>query len=167
MIRLREFQQKDSNALVAILNDNSVVRYLSSKIPYPYTEQDANWWISEGSKTGIIKAIELDGKCIGCIGVTPGEFEYSRNGEIGYWLAKEYWGKGIMKAAVGQLCQSVFESSEIVRIFAVVFADNQASKRVLLKSGFEQEAVLHKAIYKNEQFYDKYIFTKLNDLQTV
>ena len=165
MISLRQFEPKDEHALVTILNDTNVVRYLSTKIPLPYTNKDALWWIEEGSKSGVIKAVELNGECVGCIGVTPGEFEYSRSGELGYWLSAEHWGKGLMKQAVEQITEIVFETTNIVRIFAVVFADNQASKRVLVKSGFEQEAVLRSAIYKNEQFYDNYIFTKLNNKQ--
>ena len=165
MISLRQFEPKDEHALVTILNDTNVVRYLSTKIPFPYTNKDALWWIEEGSKSGVIKAVELNGECVGCIGVTPGEFEYSRSGELGYWLSAEHWGKGLMKQAVEQITEIVFETTNIVRIFAVVFADNQASKRVLVKSGFEQEAVLRSAIYKNEQFYDNYIFTKLNNKQ--
>lgn len=159
MIKLRNFQDKDTKALLSILNDIDVVRYLSSKIPYPYTEQDAKWWIEQGSKQALIKAIVLNEECIGCIGITPGEYEYSRSGEIGYWLAKQYWGQGLMKLAIEQQCQAVFAETDIVKVFAVVFADNLASKRVLDKAGFEQEAILRKAIYKNGHFYDKHVFS--------
>lgn len=81
MMILREFKQHDTFQIVTILNVQQVARYLSSKIPFPYTQADANWWVNQGAKCGIIKAIEVDGLCVGCIGITLGEFEYSRSGE--------------------------------------------------------------------------------------
>lgn len=101
MMILREFKQHDTFQIVTILNDHQVARYLSSKIPFPYTQADANWWVNEGAKCGIIKAIEVDGLCVGCIGITLDEFEYSRSGEIGYWLSQQYWGQGIITQAIG------------------------------------------------------------------
>ena len=107
MMILREFKQHDTFQIVTILNNQQVARYLSSKIPFPYTQADANWWINEGAKCGIIKAIEVDGLCVGCIGAIPGEFEYSRSGEIGYWLSQQYWGQGIITQAILKKCLKV------------------------------------------------------------
>lgn len=161
MIDLRDFRQEDIEPLVIILNDPDVTQYLSTKIPQPYTQDDALWWVNEGSKLGYIKAITLDGVLVGCIGVNRGEFEYSRSGEIGYWLAKPYWRQGITSLAIGRMLDFVFTQTDIERIFAAVFSDNQPSMRLLLKSGFSQEAVLQKAIYKNGHFYHSHIFTFL------
>ena len=155
-IMLRPFHTKDANALVRILNTPQVTQYLPTKIPSPYTQADALWWINQGSKQGHIYAITEHDELIGCIGVIPGEFEYARSGEIGYWLAHNHWGKGIMPLAVATLCEQVFTHTDLVRIFAAVFSDNLASKRVLLKSGFQQEAILKQAIYKHGVFYDNH-----------
>jgi len=161
MIKLRPFQQSDIRPLLTYMNDPDIVRYLSSVIPFPYLEKHAQWWIDTGSQEGVTKAIEIDGKLVGCIGVTLGEFEYSRNGEIGYWLAKKYWGQSIIKQAINEIIPLVFDTTEITRIYASVFAENEASKKVLIKSGFELEAIHKQAVYKNEQFYDDYIFSLL------
>jgi RimJ/RimL family protein N-acetyltransferase len=160
MIKLRTFKQKDKNKLLHILNDSNITKYLSTKIPEPYTSVDADWWISKGSTQSIIRAIEIDNELVGCIGVNQGEFEYALSGEIGYWLAKEYWRKGIMAQAVNQMVTEIFTSTEIVRLFASVFSENIGSMRLLEKCGFKLEAIHKKAIYKSNRFYDNHIFVK-------
>ena len=161
MISLRPFQTDDVDRLVEILNVPRVSKFLSSKIPNPYTLEDATWWVNIGSKAGFTRAITLNNQLIGCIGVNPGEFEYSRNAELGYWLSSEHWGKGIGTQAVKLITDEVFNSTEIVRIFAAVFSGNMASMKVLLKCGFKSEAVLSKGIYKDDTFYDNHLFAKL------
>ena len=161
MIKLRTFKQKDKDKLLHILNDRNITQYLSTKIPEPYTSLNADWWISEGSNQSIIRAIEIDSELVGCIGVNQGEFEYARSGELGYWLAKEYWRKGIMVQAVNQVVTDIYNSTEIVRIFASVFSENIGSMKLLEKCGFELEAIHKKAIYKSNRFYDNHVFVKL------
>lgn len=163
MITLRPFKKSDVTPLVSILNDAEVARYLSSKIPSPYTPDDAIWWIEEGSQQGVIRAIEYEGQLVGCIGVNRGEFEYSRSGEIGYWLAKSHWRQGITALAIKQIIHMVFAETDIIRIFGAVFSDNLASRRLLLKCGFVEEARMAKAIYKNNTFYDKFVFALLKE----
>ena len=161
MIALRDFAENDLDRLVSILNNESVTEFLSTKIPSPYTREDAKWWVTEGSKGDLVKAITFNGEFAGCIGVSRGEFEYQKSGEIGYWIAEEYWRKGIASAALQKMTAHVFENTDIVRIFAAVFSGNNASMSLLMRSGFVQEAVLQKAIFKNGKFYNNHIFTKL------
>jgi RimJ/RimL family protein N-acetyltransferase len=161
MIRLREFKTEDQPQLVQYLNNADVGRFLSTKIPSPYTDQDACWWVETGSKAGAIYAIEKDGLFIGCISAIAGEFEYCKTAEVGYWLAKEYWGKGIVTHALALLLSEIQIKTDIVRLHAVVFEGNSASSKVLLKSGFKHEATLEKAIYKAGVFYNAALYGKL------
>ena len=69
MFTLRDFQFHDTQQLVEILNDSDVTAFLSTKIPQPYTQADALWWVEEGSKSGLIKAITVNDELVGCIGV--------------------------------------------------------------------------------------------------
>ncbi|TMO77192.1 GNAT family N-acetyltransferase [Pseudoalteromonas sp. S3776] len=161
MITLRDFKQQDAPHIIKTLNDEQVTRFLSSKIPFPYTQADADWWINQGAKNGIIKAIIVNEQFAGCIGITPGEFEYSRSGEIGYWLNNHFWGRGIITHAITQICDEAFKNSNLNRIFGAVFAGNTGSIKALTKSGFEAEAILKQAIYKDGVFYDSHIFSKL------
>ncbi|ASM51838.1 hypothetical protein PESP_b0248 [Pseudoalteromonas espejiana DSM 9414] len=70
MIILRDFKPQDAPHIINTLNDEQVTRFLSSKIPFPYTQADADWWINQGSKNGIIKAIVVNEQFAGCIGIT-------------------------------------------------------------------------------------------------
>ena len=127
MVVLRDLVEKDLEYLVKYLNEDNITKYLTRRIPRPYTHEDAKWWFNVGSNAGVTKIIEVDGLFAGSIGATIGEFEYERSAEIGYWLAKEYWGKGIATEALNQMTNQILSSTEVVRIFAPVFSPNIAS----------------------------------------
>ena len=74
---------------------------------------------------------------------------YEKSAELGYWLSENYWGKGVMTAAVRQICQEAFNTFDILRIFAEPFADNKGSRRVLEKAGFTYEGTMRNGIFKN------------------
>lgn len=63
-----------------------------------------------------------------------------------------------MTEAINQICNYAFESYDIVRIFAEPFADNQGSRRVLEKAGFELEGILKKSVFKNGRIKDSCIY---------
>ena len=81
--------------------------------------------------------------------------------EVGYWLAKPYWGRGIMTAVVQRLCRHAFEEFGLAKITAHVFPLNQASARVLEKCGFHEEGLLRKHFLKDGQFIDARLFAML------
>ncbi|MED5512908.1 MAG: GNAT family N-acetyltransferase [Pseudomonadota bacterium] len=161
VITLRDFVESDAKQLVAILNDMDVTQYLSTKIPSPYSYEDAQWWINEGSQSQLIKAVIFNDKLIGCVSVHPGEFEFDRSGELGYWLAKEYWRQGITVKAASMLLETVFSKTKIARVFAYVCEDNPASMKVLQRLGFEQDAILKNAMFKKGHLFNAHLFSLL------
>lgn len=156
MIKLREFKNEDEELLVSYLNEESVTKFISARLPQPYTKEAATWWISTGSKIGIVKAITKDDKLIGSISAIVGEFERQKSAEIGYWLARPFWGQGFASQALAEFSKTIFQDTDIVRLYAPVFEGNTASARVLEKCGFKLEAILEKAIYKNGLFYNEH-----------
>lgn len=158
----RDFNQGDIEPLVKLLNNKNVTKYLTSRIAQPYTVQDAEWWVNTGSQVGIAKAIEVNGNFAGVISAIAGEHENSRSAEIGYWLGEEFWGKGIATEAIKKMTDHVFSNTGIVRLFAPVFSPNKKSMHVLEKCGYMQEGILKKAIFKNGQYLDEYLFAKIN-----
>jgi len=155
-------ENKDETLLVKYLNNKQVVKYLSSKIPRPYTLEDAKWWIDVGSKDhAIVKSIEFNGVFCGVIGVYKQQHEYSHCAEIGYWLAQEFWNKGITSKALVEFTNLVFSTTEITRLYGSVFSPNQLSMKVLEKSGYTLEGILKKAIYKDGEYYDGHLFANV------
>lgn len=105
---LRDFNMNDIDSLVLFLNGKNVSKFLTSRIPQPYSIDDAKWWVNTGSKNGITKAVEINGKLVGTIGVITGEFESNRSAEIGYWFEQNSWGKGIATEAVMTMTNDIF-----------------------------------------------------------
>ena len=98
---------------------------------------------------------------IGSIGVFRQEKIHKQTAELGYYIAQEYWGKGIMTEAVKQICAYVFGSSDIIRIYAEPFAHNNASCRVLDKAGFQYEGTLRSNAVKNGKVIDMKMYSLL------
>lgn len=156
-IELRIPAKEDKEGLITVCN--AVDRkYLSDRMPYPYTDESADWWIhmiaeNEG-KSGVWRVIYVDGRLVGNISVEKKEGVYGKDGEIGYLLLTEYWSKGIMTEAAREICRIAFEKLDIIRITGVYFAPNIGSKRVLEKVGFEQEGMKKNAVSKGGHIYD-------------
>ncbi len=66
---------------------------------------------------------------------------------IGYYLAEDYWNKGIATESVQTICKFLFDEANINRIQAEVMPMNDTSKKVLLKSGFMKEGLLRQATF--------------------
>ncbi|MET0027796.1 MAG: GNAT family N-acetyltransferase [Candidatus Thiodiazotropha sp.] len=161
-MKLRDIEERDIETIPLLLNNENVARYLTGRIPFPYTLDDAKWWVSTGHKEGINKAIDIEGSFAGMIGVSQGNFEYQKSGEIGYWIGEKYWGIGIGTQALTAMTNMIFESTDIVRLYAPVFSPNVASMRVLEKCGFSIESVQIKALYKHNTFYNAHVYAKIN-----
>ena len=163
-IRLEKWSQEDKFRLNALCN--SIDRsFLSDRIPYPYTDRDAEDWLSMVSeldgKEGIFRAIKHGGRIIGNISVEKKTDIYRLDGEIGYFLLDEYKGQGIMTEAVSRICELAFSELDICRITGLVFADNPASARVLEKNGFELEGRMKQKKKKNGILHDLLIWGRV------
>lgn len=103
----------------------------------------------------------MDGKAVGSIGVFVMDDVYEKSAELGYWLAEEYWGKGIMTEAVKNICREAYDKFDIVRIFAEPFEHNKASRKVLEKAGFTCEGIMRDGVFKNGKVYSYYMYSLL------
>lgn len=155
---IREWKIEDKTELALNLNNMNVLNNLRDGLPYPYTEKDAENYIAsmlsaDKSKTFAF-AIVTDDKVIGSIGVFRCDNIHSQTAEMGYYIGEPYWGNGYATSAVKQVCQYVFENSDIIRIFAEPFARNIRSCRVLEKVGFQYEGTLRSNAVKNGEILD-------------
>ena len=166
-IHLSEFRPSDKCAIVALLNDRDIYD-LTLRIPFPYSEADAEAFLGRVAKAteqqgqSVHFAIRsADDALIGGCGLNDLEVGKSHRAEMGYWLAKPLWGRGIMTAVARRLCQHGFDEFGLVKITAHVFTGNPASARVLEKCGFVQEGLLRKHFLKGGKFIDARLFALL------
>jgi RimJ/RimL family protein N-acetyltransferase len=166
-VHLREWKANDAPDLTAAINNRKVLDNLRDGIPFPYTEKDAAEFIaatlSAEKDMQYTFAICYNDKVIGSIGVFRKDNVHRYTAEMGYYIAEPYWGKGIMTEAVRQMCACIFENTDIVRIFAEPYAHNNASCRVLEKSGFQFEGVLRQNAVKNGQSVDMKMYAIIRD----
>ncbi len=160
-VELRNFSISDVDLLVKYMNNTEVTQYITDAIPKPYSSNDAVWWVNHTEKSNLIQAIDVDGMFVGCISATRGNFEYSRGAELGYWVGRDFWNRGIATEAVSQFTASLFANTDIVRLFVQVVSTNVASMTVLKKNGYMCDGLLKNASYKNGQFYDEYLMSKI------
>lgn len=159
--KLRNWELTDAVDLARNANNARIAENLRNTFPNPYTSGDAEQYIRYCRRpdTGALNwCIEAEGQAAGSIGVIFKDDVNCKCAELGYWLAEQFWGRGIMTAAVKEFSQFIFENYDIVRIYAEVFDSNVASQRVLEKAGFQKEAVLRRSIFKNGTIKDAYVY---------
>ena len=165
--KIRKWKLSDAKDLAAALSNKKIQNNLRDGLPYPYTEQDGTDYISAmlsaDENNTFAFAVTADHKVIGSIGVFRQENIHRQTAELGYYIAEEYWGKGIMTEAVKQICEYVFNTSDMIRIYAEPFAYNAASCRVLEKAGFQYEGTLRKNAVKNGKVIDMKMYSLLKE----
>lgn len=163
--KIRKWRLTDASDLAAALSNPKVQDNLRDGLPYPYTEQDGIAYISEmlsaNENETFAFAITADDKAIGSIGVFRQGNIHRQTAELGYYVAEEYWGKGIATEAIKQVCKYVFANSDILRIYAEPFAYNTASCRALEKAGFQCEGTLRNNAVKNGKIVDMKLYALL------
>lgn len=164
--KLRPFRKGDEQQLSTIANNYNIWRNLRDEFPHPYTLETAKAWIDICINTPEVPrfAIEIDGLIWGGIGFKALEGKnYEHTLEVGYWLAEEKWGNGIISEALSVVLDYAFNSLKLERIFAASFEYNPASARLLRKSGFVQEGVARRAVKKEGKYYDEIHFGLLKE----
>jgi RimJ/RimL family protein N-acetyltransferase len=160
---VRSWSPADKPALLRFADNREIWRNLTHRFPHPYTEADADAWISRLARAtpATAWAIEVDGLAVGGIGMDPGEGVYAKSARFGYWLGEPYWGRGIMTAAVRGTVDYIFAQLDLVRLEAPVFEWNPASMRVLEKCGFVREGVMRRSVEKDGQIIDAALYARV------
>lgn len=165
--QIRKWKLTDANDLAKAISNKKIQDNLRDGLLYPYTEQDATDYItamlSADKNDTFAFAVTINNKVIGSIGAFRQVNIHKQTAELGYYIAEEYWGRGIMTEAVKQLCEYVFSKSDIIRIYAEPFAYNTASCRVLEKAGFQYEGTLRNNAVKNGKIISMKMYSILKD----
>lgn len=123
---LRPHRAEDQAALVALIGNHKVSRWLP-RVPHPYTDVDANTFVSRARNEDEALAITLGDDLIGGCGIDE---------ELGYWLGVPYWGKGYATEAATALVDRYFSktSNSLASGHRV---GNTASRKLLIRLGFK------------------------------
>ena len=161
---VRPWRLSDAEALVRHADNLNVARQLRDRFPHPYTRRHAAAFLKHASSPGeqTNLAIDVGGEAVGGIGFVPGSDVERFSCEIGYWLSEDYWGRGIAGEALSLLTGHLFEHLNMLRVFALPFADNTGSIRVLEKAGYVREATLRASSVKFGQPKDQALFAIVN-----
>ena len=139
-VSLCVIERKDLSELWKCHGDFEVRRLMSYGWMPAYWEDEERWYegiVKERWKKIFLGIMEnLSKKVVGMISVRDINWR-SGYGEIGYWLCKEYWGKGYATEALSLMLKYCFEYLNLRKVFAKVFEPNKASIRVLEKNGFK------------------------------
>ncbi|KAL2229925.1 UNVERIFIED_CONTAM: hypothetical protein Sindi_1586900 [Sesamum indicum] len=158
---LRPFRPSDAEDFLAWARDDKVTHYLRWKtitsreealiyiqqvaIPHPWRQ-----------------SICLDNHSIGYISVKPESSNDRHRAHVGYAIGSEYWGQGIVTAALKIAIPIVFEKFPfLVRLEALVEEDNVGSQKVLEKVGFVREGFLRKYGFNKGEIRDMFIYSFL------
>jgi ribosomal-protein-alanine N-acetyltransferase len=148
---VRSWSMRDAASLVEHANNHKIWINLRDRFPHPYSRRDARTFItairSRDPETNF--AIVVDGRAVGGIGFVLHEDVERVSAEIGYWLGEPFWGRGIATEALKAMTMYAVERHGLMRLYALPFAWNAASARVLEKAGYTLEATLRRSAIKN------------------
>jgi ribosomal-protein-alanine N-acetyltransferase len=163
-LTLRAISLEDLDHFFRVRTDPQVLRYLGADVETREQVQKRIEVVLEGVREG--KSIRWaitdreSGAFLGSGGFWRWDQRHYR-AEVGYDLAPQHWGKGLMTEAVGAMVRFGFDVMRLHSVEANIDPLNEASRRVLLKLGFKQEGLLRESYFYAKQFLDTAVFSLL------
>jgi RimJ/RimL family protein N-acetyltransferase len=147
----------DVDSLARHANNHKIWMNLRDAFPHPYEKHHARDYIrsmiQREPQTNL--AIAVEGEAVGGVGFVLHTDVERVSAEIGYWLAEPFWGRGIVTEALTAVTRHAIDTHGLTRVYALPFAWNAASCRVLEKAGYVLEARLRRSAIKNGELTDQ------------
>jgi 8-oxo-dGTP diphosphatase len=148
-LAIRPLRAEDAADLHRLVNDWEVAKTLA-RVPFPYPRELADEWIAstraqmeEGRAWHLaITGVEQAGTpqetevLVGCIGLTVDA--EGKEAELGYWVARRYWGHGVAPEAAGRIARWALAHLGIEKLVASALVENARSQAVLRRIGFRE-----------------------------
>jgi [ribosomal protein S5]-alanine N-acetyltransferase len=165
---LRKLQSSDASKLYELYQEAEVTRYLDwsgtsteqeAKLVLAFFEQQfrssksLRWAIAEVESNALIGTIVMT------------NFRKDAIADIGYDLARPYWGKGLMKEALTRLLEFCDDELNLLRLQAYIRPENIASAKLVSKLGFLSEGLLRRAGYheSRNEFFDVLLYARVQE----
>jgi len=159
---LRPFHAEDAKRVSELCNNINIYKSTSS-LPYPYPVESALAWIQNHDENFISdKSYEfaitdkLTGEIYGAIGLS--NHKNNKNGEIGYWIGEDYWGKGYATEALRAIVDFAFSVKDYHKVWGRFFDSNPSSGKVMQKVGLVYEGLLKEHILKDGKYEDLILY---------
>ena len=163
----RPYLESDAEASAVLADDPGIARWMRDAFPQPYTVEDSRRWIATAlaeEPMHNFAVVALDGTLVGGIGLKArGDIE-RRTKELGYWLGRPHWGRGIASAAARGMARWAFAAfPDLLRLEAYASANNGPSNAVLAKAGFVREGTLRQNVVKAGEVMDSHVYGLLRE----
>jgi RimJ/RimL family protein N-acetyltransferase len=139
---LRPGFPEDAPALAGAIADEAVARHLAV-VPWPYTLRDAEAFLASPRDPVLpsFLILERTGGAPRIVGSCGLGRRTSGAVELGYWISRPFWGRGLATEA-GRALIDIARTLGLEQLEASHFIDNPASARVLEKLGFESTGLI-------------------------
>lgn len=118
------------------------------------------WQKSAQEESAFNFVIEYRGKIVGSAGFSRLK-EPRRRSELGYWLAEEMQGRGIMTGCCRAMLKHLFEERNLNRVEIRIAVSNKKSRAIPERLGFTQEGVLRQTGYHGDDYSDMAVYSML------
>ncbi len=155
---IRPYRLADKAELIELIGDPLVSKPLLV-VPYPYTEKDADVWLSSrdaafetGESASFAVTSKSTNELLGGCGLTF-SMKFNR-AELGYWVGRKFWGQGYTTEAAAAVIDWSFSEMGLNRIYAQHKSENTTSGRVMQKLGMQFEGILRQHTKKDGIYSD-------------
>lgn len=164
---LRPFNKSDADR-VQVLAGHKKVAATTLNIPHPYPDGLAGEWIATHEEDFILNksvtfavCLKEDQTLIGAIGLSL-KIVHDR-AELGYWVGVPYWNQGYCTEAARAVMNFGFVHLKLNRIFAHHLQGNEASGKVMRKTGMKKESVLRSHVKHWGKYHDIVLYGILKE----
>ncbi len=157
---VRSWRTTDAESLALHANNRAIWRNLRDAFPHPYSLADAHAFLARARAMDpeTFFAIEIDGAAVGGIGYSLHQDVERVSAEIGYWLGEPFWNRGVLSEALAAVTRHAIAAHDLTRVYALPYAWNAASCRVLAKAGYVLEGRLRKSARKDGEITDQFLW---------
>jgi len=146
-LRLDAPRPDDLADIVALANNRRIATMVAT-MPHPFSIDDGRALIARAAQRTPTRArfairMKSTGRFIGAIGY--GTLDEDGPVHLGYWLGEPFWGQGLATEAAQSMIDFVFSATPLTRLTAGARITNPASRRVLVKCGFQfvEQGMIH------------------------
>jgi len=165
---IRPLSEQDSEVIYKNVKEYEIAKW-TINIPHPYPKDGAIKFIKQtkefmkkGMAYELAIQIESTKEMVGVMSLLKVDRRH-KNAELGYWVAKKHWNKGIATEAASRVMEFGFQMLNLERIFAKCFHNNEASRRVMEKIGMKYEGKFRHEVFKEDRYIDLIYFAIIKE----